>query len=95
MVMWFNVKEAREFLLKEKFVYTLRPKKRREGRDMLSWEGFGKKGIGMVKFVKEIVDDGELEKFVKWSGFESVRAWREKAGDSKFLYRVDLLSLVS
>jgi hypothetical protein len=27
MVIWFNVKKARDFLLKNGYVYTLRPKK--------------------------------------------------------------------
>lgn len=93
MVIWFNVKEAREYLLSVGRVYTLRPKrrKREECREMLSYDGFGKKGVVYVSFVKEIEDDRELEMFVKDSGFKSVEEWRKKAKDSRFLYYVMLL----
>ena len=91
--MWFNVKEARDFLLTNGFVYTLRPKKRREGREALMYEGFGKKGELQVRFVKEIESDEELETRVERSGFRSVEEWRKKAGDSRFLYLVGLVSL--
>jgi len=88
MVIWFNVKKARDFLLKNGYVYTLRPKKRREGIDILSYGGFGKKGVVYVIFVKEIKNDVELREFVKDSGFESVQEWRKEAGESRFLYYV-------
>lgn len=98
MVMWFNVKEAREFLLREGRVYTLRPKRRNRDvknpngyREVLSFDGFGKKGTLFVSFVKEIEDDGELKEFVEDSGFGSVEEWREKGKDSRFLYYVMLL----
>jgi len=91
--MWFNVKEARDFLLTNGFVYTLRPKKRREGREALMYEGFGKKGELQVRFVKEIESDEELQTRVERSGFRSVEEWRKKAGDSRFLYLVGLVSL--
>jgi len=93
MVLWMNVEEARRFLLENGFVYTLRPKKRREGRDMLSYEGFGKKGMVMVKLVMEVENDTDLKAFVDKSGFRSVEEWRGKAKDSKILYRVDLLKV--
>ena len=91
MVMWFNVEEARNFLLKNLSVYTLRPKTRREGKEVLSYGGFGKKGVVYVVFVKEINDDSELEEFVTESGFNSVEEWLEKAGESRYLYYVMLL----
>lgn len=93
MAIWFNVKEARDFLLSEEFVYTMRPKRRREGRDMLCWNSFGKRGMVLVKFVKEIENDNELEEFVKWTGFKNVKEWRKVAGESRFLYRVEILSV--
>lgn len=93
MVIWFNVREAREYLLSVGRVYTLRPKgrKREECREVLSYGGFGKKGMVYVSFVKEIEDDRELEMFVEDSGFESVEEWRKKAKDNRFLYYVMLL----
>lgn len=93
MVIWFNVKEAREFLLKNGYVYTLRPKKRkRVGREVLMYGSFGKKGMVMVGFIKKITRNRELEEYVKCSGFRSVIEWRSVAGESRFLYRVDLLT---
>jgi len=91
-VIWFNVKEARDYLLKHGLVYTLRPKKRREGKDILCYGGLGKKGVVYVEFIKEIADDGELEEYVKSSGLESAREWRAKAKGSRHLYKVTLLS---
>jgi len=58
---------------------------------MLCYGGFGKKGMVSITFVKEISNDRELEEYVRWSGFQSVEEWRAKAGDSRFLYRVDLI----
>lgn len=94
MVIWFNVKEAREYLLSVGRVYTLRPKrrKREECKEVLSYDGFGKKGMVWVSFVKEIEDDRELEEFVEDSGFRSVEEWRKEAKDSRFLYYVMLLN---
>jgi len=92
MTIWFNVKEAREQLLRRGLVYTLRPKRRREGREVLCYDGLGKKGVVYVEFVKEIDDDGELEEYVDFSGFKSVKEWRAKAKNSRYLYKVTLLS---
>ena len=91
IVIWFNVREAREHLLKRGHVYTLRPKRRREGKDVLMFGKFGKRGTVYVKFVKEVKDDSELEEYVGESGFGSVGEWRKKAGKSRFLYYVELL----
>jgi hypothetical protein len=92
MVMWFNVPEAREYLLQYGEVYTLRPKKRREGKEVLSYGGFGKKGEVNVKFVKEILDWNELNRYVDKSGFRTVDEWVRKAKGNRFLYHVVLLS---
>jgi len=67
-------------------------RKREECREVLSYGGFGKKGMVYVSFVKEIEVDGELEEFVEDSGFESVEEWRKKAKESRFLYYVMLLN---
>lgn len=79
--MWFNVPKARAYLLKYGFVYTLRPKKGRlrgrllEGEDILSYEGFGKKGEVYFWYVCEIPDKDELADYVCDSGFDSVDEW--------------------
>ena len=91
MVIWFNVAEARKCLLDRGIVYTLRPKERREGREVLSYGGFGKKGIVNVRFEKENPTDDDLAIHLPNSGFASVDDWRRAAGDSSFLYCVTLL----
>jgi hypothetical protein len=86
------VEKARNYLLRNGYVYTLRPKKRREGKEVLSYGGFGKKGEVNVKFVKEILDWNELNRYVDKSGFRTVDEWVRKAKGSRFLYHVVLLS---
>jgi hypothetical protein len=95
MVMWFNVEEAREFLLNEGHVFTLRPKRRKRDfknplgySEVLSYDGFGKKGLLYVSFVKEVIEDGELREFINDSGFDSLEDWLDKANGSRFLYFV-------
>jgi hypothetical protein len=92
LVIWFNVPEAREYLLKHGEVYTLRRKERREGKEVLMYGGFGKKGEVNVKFVREILDWNELNRYVDKSGFRTVDEWIRKAKGSRFLYHVVLLS---
>ena len=95
MVMWFNVKEAREQLLKDQVVYSLRPKRRkREGHEILMFNGFGKKGDLNVEFLMEVEKDSDIPEIcVEMSGFSSMEDWRKAAKDGRFLYRVELLSL--
>lgn len=91
--MWFNVKEAREQLLKDRVVYTLRPKRRkREGHEILMYNGFGKKGDLDVDFLMEVENDADIPEIaVEMSGFPSMEAWRKAAKDARFLYRVELI----
>lgn len=93
MVMWFNVKEARERLLTKGFVYTMRPKKRRDGHDILMYNGFGKKGDIYIDFMGEFPNFADLEPALEFSGFLTLDDWHKAAGDSHFLYRVELQSL--
>ncbi len=96
MVIWFNNDKARAYLLKNKFVYTLRPKMRKVGREPLFWKEFKKKGmvevffIGSIDFMHEI----DLNLFADYSGFSSLEEWKKEAKDSKFLYKVELLELI-
>lgn len=91
MVIWFNVEEAREYLLKRGHIYTLRPKRRRERKEVLMFGKFGKRGVVYVRFIKEVKSDSELEGYVGESGFKSVTEWRRKARRSRFLYLVELV----
>ena len=93
MPIWFNITQARKHLLKHGLVYTLRPKQRRVGKDILCYEGVGKKGNVTISFAGHIINDIVLLKYVENSGFNSVMAWRLAAKDSKFLYKVKLISL--
>ena len=93
MPIWFNVKEARKHLLRRGFVYTLRPRRRRTGRDVLLYGDYRKKGTVFVEFVKEVTDDRELAKYVGFSGFRSVEEWRSKAKGGRYLYKVILLEV--
>ena len=95
MPIYFNITSARNHLLKNKVVYTLREGKRRHlGRTQIrkgSFVNFELIGDGRVSFVKSINNDNELLPYVKQSGFQEVKDWREKAGNSKYLYMVELI----
>jgi len=95
MPIFFNIKEARDYLIANKMVYTLRkPRKTGDASIMTGnrYRGSVKKiGSGYVSFVEQIVNDKQLEKYVEQSGFKSIEKWREKAKDCKQLYKVDLI----
>jgi len=81
------------------FVFTLRPKKGRgrgkrlEGKDVLMFDGFGKKGMVYFWFVKEIpeLEVYRLNEYVSDSGFKCVLQWLAEAIPNRFLYLVVLL----
>jgi hypothetical protein len=75
LVIWFNVKKAREHLLTRGSVYTLRPRLRSEGNDVLSYGRFGAKGYVKVELVKVIRSREELQPYVSESGFRSADEW--------------------
>ena len=93
MVIWFQNEKARKQLLEKGFVYTLRPKKRREGFEPLFWQKFKKRGIVRVRFIGEFGIGESLSKYTRFSGFESLDEWLKEAKGSRFLYQVDLVSL--
>lgn len=82
MVIIFKNKKARDFLLRKGFVYTLRPKRKRVGRDWLTDKRGGKK-IAEVKieFIKMITKDNieDLKEYAPYSGFESLDEWLKEA----------------
>jgi len=92
MVMWFNVKEARERLLKEGWVFTLRPKLRREGKEPLFYNEFKKKGEVSVELWATDPADEILRIITQFSGFKTLEEWREKAKDCKYVYLVRLIN---
>ena len=92
--MFFNVPEAREHLMSKGFVYTLRPKVRRTGKDVAYYGSYYQKekiADVWVDFIKEVKDIEELREYVSGSGFEKVEDWWEVAKGSRFLFKVKLL----
>ena len=78
MVMSFSVKQAREFLFSNGFIYTFRTRKRKcVGKD---WIRKGKKSKlkiadVYIEFVKQIKNGRELEPYAEHSGFATVQEW--------------------
>ena len=92
---FFNVPEARDYLLKHGYAYTLRPKMRRTGKDLAVYGSYYKhETIGPVRvdFIKEIKEDTELGKYVQESGFLNVQDWLAAAEGSRFLFKVTIIS---
>lgn len=101
MVIMFKNERVREFLRRKRVVYTLRPKRRKEGKDWAN-SGWGTKKFAEVEitFIKKITKENvsELEKYVDYSGFKSVEEWLEEArklnGDFPYyLYKVRAISI--
>ena len=95
MPIYFNIAEARDYLLKNKVVFTLRERRRRHlGKLQIrcgSYRQFMLLGYGRVSYVKSINYDSELSAYLNQSGFDSVKDWRSKAGVSEHLYKVELI----
>ena len=94
-MMFFNVPEARGQLLREGIVYTLRPKLRREGKDLAVYGSYFKNeklGYVAVKYVGEIND---LAPYLPASGFVSLKDWLAAAKGSRFLYEVKTIAVES
>ena len=93
----FNVKEVRYYLLENKMVYTLRPKKN-DGSNLAVMVGnrFDEtnkpKKIGNCKskFITEITNPNQLNRYVRQSGFRSIEDWLAEAKGSRFLHLVEL-----
>ncbi len=101
----FMVKEAREQLENKGVVYTLRPQCRSTGKDWYNYRRGDtiKKGDVMIEFIgyygsvyiefagNYVNRVGDLESFVKDSGFNSLEEWLKKAKKSRFLFKVSLI----
>lgn len=89
-----NVKKARNHLLTNGFVYSIRPKKRRVGKEPLFWEKFEKRGEVDVMFVGEVCTEEHLKEFSIHSGVpwnEWLAHWKK---GNIYLYRIDLIRLL-
>lgn len=93
MVISFAVEEARTQLEEKGLVYTLRPYIRfRIGKDWYNhFRGDTKKGDVFISFIGDFHrKDDDLERYVKDSGFVSLKKWLKKAKKSRYLYKVML-----
>ena len=103
-MMFFNNPKVRQFLLREKEVYTLRKKKRREGRDSLVMGRLFKTkkiGTGHISLVKQIngLTPTKIKPYVKKSGFKRSEDWFEalktftqgNVPKTVYLYRISLI----
>lgn len=100
-MIFFNVQQVREFLLKNGFVYTLR-KSRRIGNDLAVYGSYYKQTkIGKCKIQLEatypIGSEIDLSsEHVKYSSFKSAEEWFNLAkklckGELPYLYKVTLI----
>lgn len=89
-MIWLNNRDAREFLFSNRVVYALRPKQRREGHEALFWDKPKKRGLVIVRLVKEVSNLSELVPFVPYSGFTTLKEWLEGSGGCKYLYKLIL-----
>jgi len=94
------VKEAREYLLKHGFVFTLRGNMRRTGKDIAVQGSYKKhKNLGKVniEFTGEISYVHQLNPWYMHSGFDSPKAWFDTATKMHkgklplYLFRVDMI----
>ncbi|MBA7663393.1 hypothetical protein ES703_71433 [subsurface metagenome] len=92
-MIFFNIEEARDQLLKTGIVYTLRPKPRREGTDLaVNGSYFKNNKIGKVA-IKYMGSTSELnlENYRSKSGFERLSDWLRAAKGSLYLYEVKII----
>lgn len=95
-VISFEVEEAKNYLEKHGFVYTLRLKKRK--RVGKGWYNYFrtdvKRGNVFIKFIGNFCTfNRKLEPYVKNSGFNSLEEWLKKAKKANYLnlYKVHII----
>ena len=93
MVMIFDNKKARKFLVEHGYVYTLRRvRRKREGKDWCNYFRTDTKKHNIFVVYEGYIDTNEwLSLYVGESGFDSVEEWRKAAKDSRFLYFVSII----
>ena len=86
------VKESRERLENRGYVFTLRPQFRTTGKNWYNYrKGDTPKGDVYIIFIGHYKGrEGDLEPFVKGSGFKSLEDWLKKAKKSRYLFKVSL-----
>lgn len=89
-MIWLNNRDARELLFGNRVVYTLRSNRRREGHEALFWDRPKKKGLVIVRLMKEISNLSELVPFVPYSGFKTLKEWLEGSKGCRYLYKLIL-----
>jgi len=94
-LIWFNVPQAFQFLIREGRVYTLRHKIKKEGEHALmsSLALYGPStGYRVrVEFVKRINQTEDLIPFLPKSGFKHLEDWLKEAKGAPFLHLVILM----
>ncbi len=99
MPIYFNIKEAREYLLKNRIIYTLRDI-RKEGQEQVrkskntDWYPYEILGFANVKLVKKIENLYDLKGYVIKSGFKTVDDWLVEAKDNRYLYEVKMIKWI-
>lgn len=93
---FFNVKQARDFLLSHGLVYTLRRRRRRDREVTRAVYGslYNHAVLGKVEilWIMTIEDPTSLYPFLPYSGFQTIEEWLAHASkDAHELYRVDLI----
>jgi len=82
MVIYFMEKRVREFLLENGFVYTLRIKRKKFGRDWMTDKRGNPKicdvNVELWGVLSKEDLDWKLAQYVKWSGFSTVTEWKER-----------------
>ena len=95
MSIYLNIKEAKEYLLKNGLVYNLRNEPINYNRiGIRVSKNFNKfEIIGLVKvtFVKEIINNYDLKDYVVQSGFYNVDDWLKEIKGSKYLHKLELI----
>ena len=102
VVIFFNVKEARDYLLKHRFVYTLRKERAAGLAEARTGSYYKFKSLGPVKviFVTRFtsLEPSKLRLYEMHSGFLSAEKWLDAAhqlknglNDVDCLYRVEMV----
>lgn len=95
MSIYLDLKEAREYLLKNGLVYNLRNEPINYDRIGIrvskNFNEFEIIGLVKVTFVKEIINNYDLKDYVMQSGFYNVDDWLIEAKGSKYLHRLELI----
>ena len=98
MVMFFNIKSVREFLINNGYVFTLRKKRFRIGRDMAVYGNYyiqTKIGNINIEKLEQIASPNQLSSYINESGLKDIEKWfglaTKLSGQKLYLYKVTLI----